>query len=75
MPKDIASDVLLNDIPAWLKALRLHKYTENMQGLKWEEMVRLDDSGLSALGVSTVGARNKLLKSFTYVLEQRGMAP
>lgn len=74
IPKDIASDALLADIPAWLKTLRLHKYTENLQHLKWEDMVQLDDAELANLGVSTLGARNKLLKSFAYVKERRGIA-
>ncbi|ODQ49099.1 hypothetical protein PICMEDRAFT_18969, partial [Pichia membranifaciens NRRL Y-2026] len=55
---------LLADIPAWLKTLRLHKYTENLQHLRWQDMVALDDAALAQLGVSTLGARNKLLKSF-----------
>ena len=74
IPKDIASDALLADIPAWLKALRLHKYTENLQHLRWDDMVALDDAALAQLGVSTLGARNKLLKSFAYVREKRGLA-
>lgn len=74
IPKDIASDALLADIPAWLKALRLHKYTENLQHLRWQDMVALDDAALAQLGVSTLGARNKLLKSFSYVREKRGLA-
>ncbi|GMF05571.1 unnamed protein product [Ambrosiozyma monospora] len=69
MPKDISSKKLLNDIPAWLKALRLHKYTENLKHLKWQDMIELNDSQLCDLGVGTVGARNKLLKSFTFVKE------
>ncbi|GMG19047.1 unnamed protein product [Ambrosiozyma monospora] len=69
MPKDISSKKLLNDIPAWLKALRLHKYTENLKNLKWQDMIELNDSQLCDLGVGTVGARNKLLKSFTFVKE------
>lgn len=74
LPRDIASDALLEDIPAWLKTLRLHKYTDNLKHLKWQEMVVLDDEGLTSLGVSTVGARNKLLKSFKYVCEQKGLS-
>ncbi|KAH3660234.1 hypothetical protein OGAPHI_007439 [Ogataea philodendri] len=69
VPRDIASRSLLKDIPAWLKALRLHKYTENLQSLNWADMIELSDSQLADLGVSTVGARNKLLKSFAFVKE------
>ncbi|VEU22386.1 DEKNAAC103521 [Brettanomyces naardenensis] len=68
-PQDIASKKLLENIPLWLKTLRLHKYTDNLKGLQWEKMVELDDQDLEDLGVSTVGARNKLLKSFAYVKE------
>lgn len=73
-PKDISCDELLEDIPAWLKTLRLHKYTENLQHLKWKDMIELNDEELSKLGVSTLGARNKLLKSFAYVKEKRGLS-
>ncbi|KAG7711488.1 hypothetical protein KL929_000988 [Ogataea haglerorum] len=69
VPRDIASKSLLADIPAWLKTLRLHKYTDNLQHLKWPEMIELNDAQLAELGVSTVGARNKLLKSFAFVKE------
>lgn len=67
--KDIISEELLNNIPQWLKALRLHKYTDNLKDLQWREMVDLDDTDLQKLGISTVGARNKLLKSFSQVKE------
>lgn len=73
LPKDISSDALLSDVPAWLKVLRLHKYTDKLQHLKWQELINLDDEALEKLGVSTVGARNKLIKSFNYVKEQRGL--
>ncbi|QPG74770.1 hypothetical protein FOA43_002104 [Brettanomyces nanus] len=68
-PQDIASRRLLENIPLWLKTLRLHKYTENLKKLQWKQMIELSDSQLEQLGVSTVGARNKLLKSFAYVKE------
>lgn len=68
-PEDIASRRLLANIPLWLKTLRLHKYTDNLKSLRWEQMVELSDEDLGKLGVSTVGARNKLLKSFAYVKE------
>ncbi|CDK27883.1 unnamed protein product [Kuraishia capsulata CBS 1993] len=67
LPKDIADPQLLNNIPAWLKALRLHKYTDNLKHLTWKEMINLDESGLEALGVGTVGARGKLMKAFSTV--------
>lgn len=67
--KDIIAEELLSNIPQWLKTLRLHKYTDNLKDLQWREMVCLDDADLQKLGVSTVGARNKLLKSFSQVKE------
>lgn len=67
--QDIASQELLQNIPQWLKTLRLHKYTDNLKSLSWEEMIELDDDQLQDLGVTTVGARNKLLKSFVFVKE------
>lgn len=65
----ITSIELLENVPAWLKALRLHKYTDQMKHLQWRDMVMLGDEDLEKLGVSTVGARNKLLKSFQQVRE------
>lgn len=53
---------LIGDIPAWLRSLRLHKYTPNFEGSNWKEMVMLDDAGLDAKGVNALGARRKLLK-------------
>lgn len=69
LPKDIANDELLNDIPLWLKTLRLHKYTDKLLHLNWKELIELDDKQLEDIGVSTLGARTKLLKSFAYVKE------
>jgi hypothetical protein len=40
----------------------LHKYTDNLKDLKWEELIKLDDKGLEARGVNALGARNKMLK-------------
>jgi len=61
-PEDPTDPNLLQDIPAWLRSLRLHKYTDNLKDLKWEELVKLDDKGLEERGVQAVGARNKMLK-------------
>lgn len=61
-PEDPTDVSLLQDIPAWLRSLRLHKYTDNLKDLKWEELVGLDDKGLEARGVNALGARNKMLK-------------
>lgn len=60
---------LLQDIGAWLKSLRLHKYTDALKDLTWQELVVLDDAALEARGVNALGARRKLLKVFESVNE------
>ncbi|KAL9098789.1 MAG: hypothetical protein Q9163_005615 [Psora crenata] len=62
-PEDPTDPVLLQDIPNWLRSLRLHKYTDNLKGMKWTELVELDDKGLEDKGVNALGARRKMLKS------------
>ncbi|KAL6928325.1 hypothetical protein ACO0SA_003063 [Hanseniaspora valbyensis] len=70
MTKDVlCQEELLNDIPAWLKTLRLHKYTSILEQYKWQELIQLDDAKLEELGVNALGARNKLLKAFNVVKE------
>lgn len=61
-PEDPTDPKLLEDIPSWLRSLRLHKYTDNLKDLQWSELVMLDDKGLEARGVNALGARNKMLK-------------
>lgn len=61
-PEDPTDPNLLQDIPSWLRSLRLHKYTENLKDLKWTELIELDDKGLEERGVNALGARNKMLK-------------
>lgn len=61
-PEDPTDVSLLQDIPAWLRSLRLHKYTDNLKDLRWEDLVKLDEKGLEARGVNALGARNKMLK-------------
>ncbi|KAJ9653979.1 Flap-structured DNA-binding and RNA-binding protein [Neophaeococcomyces mojaviensis] len=68
-PEDPTDPKLLQSIPDWLRTLRLHKYTDNLKDLKWEELVQLDDKGLEARGVNALGARNKMLKVFEQVRE------
>jgi hypothetical protein len=53
---------LLGDTPAWLRSLRLHKYTPNFEGIGWKEMVKMSDEDLEKRGVSALGARRKLVK-------------
>jgi hypothetical protein len=61
-PEDPTDPSLLQDIPAWLRSLRLHKYTDNLKDLSWKELVELDDDGLEKRGVNALGARRKMLK-------------
>ncbi|KAK4053207.1 Flap-structured DNA-binding and RNA-binding protein [Microbotryomycetes sp. JL221] len=63
---------LLEDIPAWLRSLRLHKYTPNFEDSTWQEMIQLDDAALDAKGVTALGARRKLLKVFETVRIKTG---
>ena len=64
---------LLHDIPAWLRSLRLHKYTPNFEGAKWQDMVMMDEAALEAKGVAALGARRKMLKTFEVVRKKMGM--
>lgn len=66
-PEDPTDPTLLQDIPAWLRSLRLHKYTDNLKDLKWTELVELDDEALEKRGVNALGARRKMLKVFEQV--------
>jgi len=67
-PEDPTDPGLLQDIPAWLRSLRLHKYTDNLKDLKWQELVELDDDGLEKRGVNALGARRKMLKVLVLVI-------
>lgn len=61
-PEDPTDPSLLQDIPSWLRSLRLHKYTDNLKDYKWTDLVELDDKGLEERGVNALGARRKMLK-------------
>ena len=61
-PDDPTDPALLADIPAWLRTLRLHKYTDKLKDIDWHDLVQLDDDGLTRVGVEALGARRKLLK-------------
>jgi hypothetical protein len=71
-PEDPTDPTLLQDIPSWLRSLRLHKYTENLKDMKWTELIELDDKQLEERGVNALGARRKMLKVFEQV---KGKAP
>jgi hypothetical protein len=75
--KDRDDDVdvsLLDDVPAWLRSLRLHKYTPNFEGVTWRDMVVMDDTKLESIGVAALGARRKLLKTFEAVRSKMGVS-
>jgi len=64
---------VLTDIPAWLRSLRLHKYTPNFEGMKWQDMVMMDEAALEAKGVAALGARRKMMKTFEVVRKKMGI--
>jgi len=64
---------VLQDISAWLRSLRLHKYTPNFEGCKWQDMVLMDEAALEAKGVAALGARRKMLKTFEIVRKKMGI--
>ncbi|PFH55111.1 hypothetical protein XA68_10680 [Ophiocordyceps unilateralis] len=70
-PEDPTDPSLLQDIPSWLRSLRLHKYTDNLKDMKWTELIELDDRALEDRGVNALGARRKMLKVFEQVKEAR----
>lgn len=55
---------ILEDVPAWLRSLRLHKYNNIFESMKWQDMVKMNDDDLTAKGVAALGARRKMLKVF-----------
>lgn len=73
-PEDDVDPQLLNDIPAWLKTLRLHKYTDCFKDMTWQDMVVLDEDDLEKKGVTALGARRRLTKNFDAVKRKMGMA-
>lgn len=67
MPAEVSNPDMLNNIPAWLKLLRLHKYTDCLKDVPWKELVEFDNDQLESKGVIALGARRKLLKAFEVV--------
>ncbi|KAF9406882.1 hypothetical protein BGZ94_002916 [Podila epigama] len=61
---------LLQDTPAWLRSLRLHKYNSIFDGMHWREIVNLSDGDLINKGVAALGARRKMLKVFEQVRKE-----
>lgn len=70
-PEDPTDPSLLQDIPSWLRSLRLHKYTDNLKDMSWPELIELDDKALEERGVNALGARRKMLKVFEQVKEAK----
>ncbi|KAL9559426.1 hypothetical protein MBANPS3_000441 [Mucor bainieri] len=64
---DVVDMNLLEDVPAWLRSLRLHKYNSIFETMKWQDMLKMDDEALLSKGVAALGARRKLLKVFDQV--------
>jgi len=64
---------MLNDIPSWLRSLRLHKYTACFDGLTWQEMVIMNDAALESKGIVALGARRRLMRTFDHVRKIMGM--
>ncbi|KAK1236804.1 hypothetical protein MKX07_005923 [Trichoderma sp. CBMAI-0711] len=70
-PEDPTDPTLLQDIPSWLRSLRLHKYTDNLKDMNWTELIELDDKALEERGVNALGARRKMLKVFEQVKDAK----
>lgn len=70
--EDVDPSVLM-DVPAWLRSLRLHKYTPNFEGMQWQDMVVMDEAALEAKGVAALGARRKMMKTFELVRKKMGI--
>ncbi|KAI8800740.1 hypothetical protein BJ742DRAFT_685814, partial [Cladochytrium replicatum] len=60
----------LEDIPGWLRSLRLHKYTPVFESMDWRTMIKLTDEELNTKGVQALGARRKMLKVFELVRKE-----
>lgn len=59
----------MTDVQNWLRSLRLHKYGHAFTGMQWQQVVRMSDEDMLQAGVSTIGARRKLLKVFENVMQ------
>ncbi|SNX84880.1 probable Protein VTS1 [Melanopsichium pennsylvanicum] len=71
--EEVADLATLEDVPAWLRQLRLHKYTPNFETSHWKDMVVMDDKALEDKGVAALGARRKMLKTFELVRKKYGI--
>ena len=67
VPENVAPG--MEDVPQWLKHLRLHKYSEFIMGLTYQELLQLNEEKLVAMNV-TKGARKKILLSIEKLSER-----
>jgi hypothetical protein len=83
IPDDVDMS-LVEDVPAWLRSLRLHKYTHlfwpdpshpESTSRRWtyREMIELTDEDLERMGVGALGARRKMLRMFELVKHHLGL--
>ncbi|KAI9012141.1 hypothetical protein CLU79DRAFT_770738 [Phycomyces nitens] len=68
--EDVLDMDLLNDVPAWFRSLRLHKYNAIFESMEWQDIIRLSDTDLQDKGVAALGARRKMLKVFETIRAQ-----
>ena len=73
-PDEEVDPALLEDVPSWLRSLRLHKYTPNFEGMTWRQMVVMNEQQLEEKGVAALGARRKMLKTFEHVRNKMGVS-
>ncbi|KAI8058709.1 uncharacterized protein B0P05DRAFT_559541 [Gilbertella persicaria] len=62
--EEVVDIELLKDVPAWFRSMRLHKYNNIFEKMKWQDIVKLNDQELQEKGVAALGARRKMLKVF-----------
>ncbi|KAK4513716.1 uncharacterized protein ATC70_005721 [Mucor velutinosus] len=60
---------LIQDVSAWFRSMRLHKYNSIFEHMRWQDIIQLDDAALQEKGVAALGARRKMLKVFENVRE------
>lgn len=60
---------VMKSIVAWLKSLRLHKYSWVFNNLTYDQMLNLTEESLASIGI-TKGARHKLLLSIAKLKER-----
>ncbi|KAI0244272.1 Flap-structured DNA-binding and RNA-binding protein [Massospora cicadina] len=77
-PMEQVDFALLEDIPAWMRSLRLHKYTSLFEKMHWRDIIVMNDQQLADLGVAALGARCRFLKAFELIKVEaykRGLIP